>query len=201
MKIITIKKYISILPILILTSCASKDITQYHTLQPNNNSYKNAQNLKNKKIIVLSTVSTDNYLHRLALVTRDANNNIQISNYNYWAEPLDKNITSTIADNLATKIPGYVVVPQDWHLVNKYDYQLNVYIENFDINNFSSCDLTASWNLIKRNGNDKLLAIQRSHYFNNIGHTNYHCAVNCLSGLVSNLSNEIAHEINKKIKG
>src|SRR5271167_5197956 len=84
--------------------------------------------------IGVGPVGFPDYLRRLAVVTRVAPNRIDLSDEKRWAEPLDKNFTRVLSENLATLLNTQRVEKYPWALTTRIDYQVEIDVQRFETN-------------------------------------------------------------------
>ena len=106
--------------------------------------------------IGVGPVGFPDYLRRLAVVTRVAPNRIDLSDEKRWAEPLDKNFTRVLSENLATLLNTQRVEKYPWALTTRIDYQVEIDVQRFETNSEDQSQLIASW-IIRDGPSDKIL--------------------------------------------
>jgi len=106
--------------------------------------------------IGVGPVDFPDYLRRLAVVTRVAPNRIDLSDEKRWAEPLDKNFTRVLSENLATLLNTQRIEKYPWALRVKVDYQVEVDVQRFETTSDGQTQLVASW-IIRDGPSDKIL--------------------------------------------
>src|SRR6202043_1164285 len=77
-------------------------------------------------------VDFPDYLRRLPVVTRVAPNRVDLSDERRWAEPLDKNFTRVLSENLAVLLDTQRIEKYPWALRTKVDYQIEVDVQRFE---------------------------------------------------------------------
>ena len=82
--------------------------------------------------IGVGPVDFPDYLRRLPVVTRVAPNRIDLSDEKRWAEPLDKNFTRVLSENLATLLDTQRIEKYPWPLRTKVDYQIEIDVQRFE---------------------------------------------------------------------
>lgn len=93
----------------------------------------------------IGPVEFPDYLRRLAVVTRVAPNRIELSDERRWAEPLDKNFTRVLSENLGTLLDTQRIEKYPWPLRTKVDYQIEIDVQRFETTADGQTQLTASW--------------------------------------------------------
>ena len=122
--------------ILLLTACGGRTPpAKFYTLQPVEQS-STGKSLPLNVALAIGPVAIPAALDRAEIVTRDAGNAISFSEYHRWAGPLEEDIASVMAQNIATLLESDRVTPftlenlffQPTHRVviniNRYDSQL-----------------------------------------------------------------------------
>ncbi len=104
----------------------------------------------------MGPVGFPDYLRRLAVVTRVAPNRIDLSDEKRWAEPLDKNFTRVLSENLATLLNTQRVEKYPWALTTRIDYQVEIDVQRFETNSEDQSQLIASW-IIRDGPSSKIL--------------------------------------------
>jgi len=111
---------------------------------------------RSQLIIGVGPVDFPDYLRRLPVVTRVAPNRIELSDEKRWAEPLDKNFTRVLSEDLATLLNTQQIEKYPWPLRNKIDYQIEVDVQRFETTSDGQTQLIASW-IIRDGRSDKIL--------------------------------------------
>jgi uncharacterized lipoprotein YmbA len=111
--------------------------------------------------IGVGPVSFPDYLRRLAVVTRVSPNRIDLSDEKRWAEPLDKNFTRVLSENLATLLNTQRIEKYPWALTTKVDYQVEINVQRFETTSDGQTQLIASW-IIRDGSSSKILYASRT---------------------------------------
>ena len=106
--------------------------------------------------IGVGPVGFPDYLRRLAVVTRVAPNRIDLSDEKRWAEPLDKNFTRVLSENLATLLNTQRIEKYPWALRTKVDYQVEIDVQRFETTSDGQAQLVASW-IVRDGPSSKIL--------------------------------------------
>src|ERR1700736_4827820 len=92
-----------------------KDPSQFYVLTPMDSSlrgvpitYSSGAGGRTEIAIGLGPVKFPAYLARPEIVTRSSPNKIDLSDIDRWAEPLDKNFVTVLAQNLTTLLGAHV---------------------------------------------------------------------------------------------
>jgi uncharacterized lipoprotein YmbA len=105
--------------------------------------------------IGVGPVDLPDYLRRFSVVTRVAPNRIDLSDEKLWAEPLDKNFTRVLSENLATLLETQRIERYPWSLQTKVNYQIEIDVQQFETTSDGQARLVAGW--IIRDSHSKIL--------------------------------------------
>jgi len=136
----------SIVIISLLSACTATPPTQFYVLEPQFDVPAVSTDTQVKKLIVgIGPISIPALLERKQLVTRDADNNLQIAELQQWAAPLKDNIAEVLAQNLTALQPSQIIRAYPWSSYGSIDYQIIVQISRFDAKPEQSANLEANW--------------------------------------------------------
>jgi uncharacterized lipoprotein YmbA len=109
---------------------AITDATRYYVLSPSPETSGTSRTALSSAGIGVGPIVIPGYLDRLQIVTRGANDEIEISTYHRWAEPLDSGIAETLADDLAAQIGNERIAVFPWRggVARVLDYQVTVVV-------------------------------------------------------------------------
>jgi len=182
---------------LALAGCSGvSDPTKYYVLSPMPPApHDAAPTAVSTAGVGVGPVSVPGYLSRVQIVTRGANDEVEISMYHRWAEPLESGIAQVLADNLATQIRSERVAVFPWRGVaaRVLDYQVAVMVLRFDGSPGRQATLDARWRILGKDG--KELALKRSTISEPITGEGYQPLVLGMNRLLGTLAQEIAAEI------
>jgi uncharacterized protein len=128
-----------------------KDLSQFYVLTPIASSASNVPitygSATSKQISIgLGPVKFPAYLAREEVVTRVSPNRVDLSNIDRWAEPLDKNFVTVLAQNL-TMLTGADVKTYPWYRPANLDYQIALDITRFDTDSHGTATITGRWEI------------------------------------------------------
>jgi uncharacterized protein len=127
-------------------------------------------------------------------VTRSAENRLDVSEYDRWAEPLDENFARVLSQNLAELLPVDRIIQYPWASSKKPDFQVVIDVLRFEINSARDACLWARWELI--DGSSKTpVAIKESRLTRPAKDRSTEAAVAALSEAGADLSREIADAV------
>ena len=152
--------------------------------------------IKTKKnfIIGIELVSVPGYLDRPEIVTiKNKDTELNISEYNRWAEPLSTSLQRVISNNMSSCMPNSTVRPIT--IFRKYfDYTIVIYINRFE-GKFNDKAYLNAWYFISDKNGTNLLS-ERIVLDIDIGNT-YDDLVKKQSILIGRFSEELAKRMGK----
>jgi uncharacterized lipoprotein YmbA len=143
--------------------------------------------------IGVGPIGFPDYLRRLAVVTRVAPNRIDLSDEKRWAEPLDKNFTRVLSENLATLLNTQRIEKYPWPLATEVDYQVEIDVQRFETTSDGQSQLIASW-IIRDGASSKILYASQTTAGAPAG-ADEASASSALSSDLATLSKEIASRV------
>jgi uncharacterized lipoprotein YmbA len=185
---------------LALAGCAGvADHTKYYVLSPTPAEPRSlVPAAVSSPAIGVGPVQVSRYLDRLQIVTRDANDNVQISADNRWAEPLESGIAQVLADNLAAQLGSERITVFPWRgsAARVLDYQVVVVVLRFDGSPGRDVTLDVRWRLLGKDGHE--VALKRSTLKEPISGGGYQPIVHGMNRTLARLALEIATEIQSR---
>ncbi len=102
--------------------------------------------------IGVGPIDFPDYLRRAEVVTRTAPNQIDLSETRRWGEPLDKNFTRVLSENLARLLNTRKIETYPWPRKTQIDYQIQLDVQCFETSSDGQSQLIARWMI--KNGLD-----------------------------------------------
>lgn len=97
----------------------------------------------------LGPVGFPQYLSREAMVTRSADNSIQFSTRDQWAEPLDVNFKRVLTQDLSRSLGGANVIPFPYFSATPpFRYRVEITVNSFETAADGTAHLSANWSVI-----------------------------------------------------
>jgi uncharacterized lipoprotein YmbA len=131
------------------------------------------------------------YLDRPQLVTFLAENAVNVDEFNRWAEPLSAGVTRVLAQNLASLLPGWRVLPQPWDPTMPLRLRLVVEVSALGWDTKGEARLDATWALLGPSGEPPAargrVALRRP-----LRAKGVEAGVEALSALLEELAREVA---------
>jgi len=126
------------------------DVTHYFVLtavdRGGSNQGTNAAGPDAKLMIGLGPINFPDYLARSEIVTRAADNRVELSTVDRWAEPLDVTFKRILSHDLAIALGGAQVAAFPWFgSSSHFDYRVEPAIDRFEADGQGLARLTARW--------------------------------------------------------
>lgn len=129
------------------TACmfrAQPDSFRYYTLTSSAEpSVRSASGLT----VGLGPVTLPGYLSRSSLVTRVDDTRVHYAEGDLWAEPLGKQFTRTLSENLSRALGGARIVDYAWYPSVPIDVAVAVNVLAFEVDSTGAATLNAGWAL------------------------------------------------------
>jgi uncharacterized lipoprotein YmbA len=181
-----------------LTGCAilepKPDPSRFFTLSPLrqiDDGQAKAWDNSERILVGLGPIKLPGYLDRQEIVVRGGPNRFDVSENDYWAEPLDENFTRVLEQNLAVLLGTERVVLYPWPRERVPKYQVEIDVFGFETNRAREAQLTARWSILDAS-NKKPLQLKDSRLLRAAKETTTDGAVGALSEALADLSREIA---------
>jgi uncharacterized lipoprotein YmbA len=145
--------------------------------------------------IGVGPVSLPPYLDRPEIVTRSGGNELHLSEFDRWAEPLQQNFTRVLAQNLSNLIPTDRTAVFPWERSVPITYQVLVEVTRFEGNADGNSSLMARWSIFGVDKKKELLMRQSTFTTPTGAPQDYKATVSAMSQSLADLSREIAAAI------
>ncbi|MGZ3405257.1 MAG: PqiC family protein [Polyangia bacterium] len=99
------------------------------------------------------------YLQRPELVARRGSNELQVSEYDRWGEPLKDSFTRALRQDLALRLGKDQVTQSPWEAARAPDVVVDVDVRRFERVDDVAAELQADWSL--RSGKDGTVALNK----------------------------------------
>ena len=97
--------------------------------------------------IGVGPIEFPDYLRRLEVVTRTSPNQLDLSSEKRWGEPLDKDFTRVLSENLAQLLNTQQLEKYPWPRKTEVDYQVTVDVQRFETSADGQSQLIARWTI------------------------------------------------------
>lgn len=182
--------------LVVLGGCASTPPTSFYVLNHLHSSKAEQQAAATEHGLAIGVgpVELPQYLHRPQIVTRGSDNKLHLSEFDRWAEPLERNVPRILAENLSVLLSTDRVAVFPWEKSTPIDYQVAVKLTRFEVNLGGESSLVARWSVMGAKGKEVLMT-RRSSFRELADGQDYEAAVSAMSRTLADLSREIAAEI------
>jgi uncharacterized lipoprotein YmbA len=181
--------------LMVLGGCAGTQPTRFYVLTSLSRSdAKRAVAVGQGVAIGIRPVALPRYLDRPQIVTRASRNQLDIADFDQWAEPLKDSIANVIAENLSILIPTDSIAVFPWNRSTPVLYQLAVEVTRFEGNAGGDSLLIARWSVIGEKGR-KVVVSRKSSFREPVGAKDYKAVVSAMNKTLDDLSREIAEAI------
>ena len=184
--------------IIMLSGCTTTQSSKFYLLQTGVADIGKAQLTENNNTMVLGVgpVELPDYLNRPQIVTRVSGSEFHLSEFNRWAESLEKNFSRVLAENLSTILSTDNVLIYPFERSKEIERQVKVNILQLDGQPSGNVVLKVHWSLMGNDGKD-LLLVKKSSFSGDAG-KGYSGMVAGMNRLVSDFSQEVAREIKSR---
>ena len=141
---------------IILGGCAKTTPSKFYVLSPLS---KAASEGRNGFTIGLGPVELAEYFDRPQIITRVSPNQIELAEFDRWAEPLKRNFSRVLAENLSILLGTDRVISYPWPRSVPVKYQIKVEVLRFDGAPGKNVSLVALWTILR--GSDKEMILTK----------------------------------------
>ncbi len=184
---------LSMMGLMLLTACSRSLPVKYYTLHPAP-AASMVDTLPPDMAIVVGPVIIPSALDRQLIVTRDAHDNLRLSEYHRWAGPLQKNSAAVLAQHLASRLGSQRVTAYTVEDIFPPTHRIVVSINRFDGGLEGNFVLDATWSL-KKIGSKPSLQIRRTTIDQPLSSPDYDGLVAAQSKALASLSEKMAAAI------
>jgi uncharacterized lipoprotein YmbA len=154
---------------------------------------------KDDPAIGIGPVQFPKYLDRPQIVTRSSRNQIDIGDFDQWAEPLKNNFTNVIAENLSILIPRERIVVFPWSRSTPIGHQVLIDVTRFEGELGGDSLLTARWRILGKD-RKRVLSRRTSNFSETSNGSGFKGTVSALNRTLEELSREIAAALTAVLK-
>src|SRR5262245_8123573 len=135
------------------------------------------------------------YLNRIQIVTRTGTDQVEISVFHRWAEPLEDGIARILANEIGARVPTDRIVIFPWRgvVARSLHYQVIVAVMRFDGPQGGDITLDTRWRILGTDRND--LAFRRTTVTEPAVGQGYEPMIAAMHHALVTLGQEIAAEI------
>ncbi len=145
-------------------------------------------------VIGLGPLELPAYLSRPQIVIRGRDNELELAEFNRWAEPLDDAIERVVAQNLMLIFPEAKVLLYPWGYYEPVKYQVVVEVISIDAALQNEVRLCINWSAL--NAEDKKVFLTKNSIYNiKVNKPNYNAMIEALNQGLYEFSLDIAKAI------
>ncbi len=180
---------------LLLAACTPTEPTLFYTLSSVIAAPGEASQAPSGDLAVgVGPVILPEYLNRPQIVTRAGRNQIELADFESWAEPLDGLFARTLTENLSLLLGTDDVLPLPLRREVRLDYTVEVDVARFDADSNGNAVLDARWQIYQDDG-EELVRNARSTIVEPIAADDPAAVLEGLSAALGTMSREIATAI------
>lgn len=142
----------------------------------------------------IGPVTLPDYLDRPQIVIRTTLNEITLSEFDRWAEPLKNNFIRVFRENLADRLKTDDLVVHPWPQGSIFEFQVTADVIRFDARPGDEAVLDVRWSIWRANDRAVLLN-RKSTYRETVGSTGYEALVAAQSRALAAFSREVGASI------
>jgi len=147
----------------------------------------------------IGPISLPGYLDRTEIVTRIEPNQIDVSQRDRWAEPLEENFARVLAQNLSGLLHTERIKLYPWPVAKKPKYQVEIEVLRFEASAAGEVQLSARWT-VRETSEKSLIKYRESRISYPLRTKSTELSVAALSEALGALSREIAAAV-RSIEG
>lgn len=176
----------------ILMGCSSSPPTRLYLLEP----VSVPENLTTdtELTITVGPILLAEHLNRREVLSHDEPYRLTAAEFDWWAEPLEGNITSVLTENLSTLLSTDRVIDHRWD-TRSADYTVRVHVTELAAEANGAVSLKAAWTINDQTGTPGEL--HKNAYTALRGNGEVVATVAAMSRTLAQLSQDIADEINR----
>jgi uncharacterized protein len=174
----------------LLIACASTPPTNFYVLEAISQPSVSPSSAK-KMLIGIGPLTLPTLLERRQIVTRKANNSIELAEFHQWAAPLRDSILAVLSQNLAVQQPNALVKAYPWAAYGEMDYRVIIDISRFDSELGKSATLQASWAIMTEK-NHTIIHSGQTRLEQPLDSNYYESVVAALNQLLNKFSQQLA---------
>jgi uncharacterized protein len=179
------------------TFSAQPDPSRFFTLSPQLQSDESVEKRPNRAPALslgVGPVTLPGYLDRQEIVTRVAQNQVRLSEYDRWAEPLEEGVGRVVSQNVASILRAERITSYPWPIDRKPLYQVELEVLRFETNNAQEAHLAARWT-IRHTGKKDAVRYRDTRLSRPARDRSAAASVAALSEVLAELSQQIAAAI------
>lgn len=178
---------------MLLLGCGSSPPARYYVLTTLTSPEEAKPALEPRVSLTVGPVTVPEYANRPQIVTRGAQNELVLGNFDRWGEPLSEVLPRIISENLSNLLRTNRVYIFPTKTPRPTDYRVEIDVTRIDGVLGREAIFQAWWAIFARDG--KELVAQRSKFVEPVQSSQYTDIVQAHSRMITRLSQEIAKTI------
>lgn len=178
---------------LLLTACGTTPPSNFYVLEALSQPPAMVSS-SNKLLIGIGPLTLPSLLERKQIVTR-ANNAIQLSEFNQWAEPLKDNILTVLTKNITAHRPNALIKAFPWAAYGEMNYRIIIDIQRFDSELGKASYLEASWAIMQEKDH-QIIKSGQTQLSKPLPDASYASVVSAMNQLLSEFSQQLVLALN-----
>jgi uncharacterized lipoprotein YmbA len=130
---------------------------------PEDESMQPADTADGSLVVGIGPIAFPDYLDRAQIVSREGQNRVYLSEFNRWAESLEKNFSRVLLENLMMLLKTDHVYFDPWPKAVGVEYRVVARILRFDARTGSDAVLKVQWMLMRESDGEALLVRTSTH--------------------------------------
>ena len=175
--------------LLLLVGCSSSPTTRHYVLSPLTGGGKVPE--ESCISIGVGPIKLPEYVNRPQIVTRTSPNELSLSSFEQWAEPLTDSVPRMLAENISRLVCTKEVVLFPWRPSQTPEYRVEVEVLQMDGTLGSTVSLEAWWS-VTYGGDKKARLTRKATYSEPVAGKGYDTLVQAHSRALAALSRDIA---------
>ncbi len=179
--------------LVLLVGCGSTSPVHYYQLSamPYSATEETSSRVEKRSVVGIGPVDIPSYVDRSHLVIRAGETELELQESDRWAEPLQRNLTRVLIDNLSQALASDGIHVLRWDEGLPLDYRVRIEFTKLDFSKTGEVSLVARW-IISGEDGQEALAIHTSRFHTSSIPGDYRTLVSEMSRHVEALSREIA---------
>lgn len=190
--------YLTAVMLFALTGCAATPPSRFYVLGPVA-SDPTVIPAASAPAIGVGPVNLPDYLDRPQIVVRSGAYELRYDETHRWAENLQDNVSSVLAENLARLVPTDQVARFPWGRATAVDFQVVANISRFDAEANGTVVLSVRWKLYRGENRKRISTEKTSVFKETFQGDNYPEIVAAQSRALDAFSHEVAAAIHKEL--
>ena len=184
--------------VLSVWGCAETEPSRFYILTSLDSGSAEARTASDKRGVALGVgpIKLPEYVNRPEIVTRKSANELELLEFDKWAEPMKDNFTRVMTDNLSILLRTDRIAVHPWRSTTPIQRQVTMEVIRFDRGEDDVVYLTALWSLYGKDGR-RLLLTRKSTYRQAVAGPGAENVAAAMSTVVAELSREVADAIEK----